>query len=266
MRENRLPPTPRRLRRVRAVSILTGVSIRTLHYYDEIGLLNPQERSRAGYRLYSEEDIFKLQQILIQRELGFPLEDIRRSFETPGYDRRAALHKLREELTRRTAQSEAMLAAVDRALSILGEPDTAPISNATLQTLFRGFDPARFASEAEKRWGATDVWRISLDRTRCYTLSEWQAIKSEQDAIFSELSQALQASQHSDSQPVLDLAERHRLFIDRWFYPCSPKQHLALTALYESDPRFRKTIDRYGPGLTSCLVEAIRIQAARQEP
>src|SRR5262249_54573844 len=86
-----LPMKPDALYRIQQVARLTGVSVRALHHYDDIGLLRPAERSAAGYRLYSQEDMFRLQQILIGRELGLSLEAIRRSLDDPKFDRRKAL-------------------------------------------------------------------------------------------------------------------------------------------------------------------------------
>ncbi len=254
---------PARFYRVREVSALTGVSVRTLHYYDERGLLPPRERSASGYRLYSDEDLFRLQEILIQRELGFSLEEIKRAFEARSYDRREALEKLRGELAARLEHNQKMLGAVDRALEALEQTKSGPVSASFLKELFSGFDPARHASEAGARWGATEVWRISEERTKQYGREDWWSIRTEQKMILSGLSDALREGQPPDSPTVRALVERHRQFIDRWFYPCSLKQHLALTRLYESDARFGENIDRHGTGLTAFLVAAIRAQEKR---
>ncbi|MHB1544648.1 MAG: MerR family transcriptional regulator [Gammaproteobacteria bacterium] len=264
MKARRPSPLTRRFHRVREVSTLTGVSVRTLHYYDELGLLTPRERTPAGYRLYSDEDILKLQKILIQRELGFPLDEIRRSFEAPDHDHRQALLKLRITLEHRARHTSDMMAAVDRAIFLCENPNEGSASDTTLQELFIGFDPARYASEAEQRWGTSAAWRISKERTRRYTPADWQSLKHEQDAILSELAQALQAHQYPNSRFVRNLAERHRLFNDHGFYPCSREQHVALARLYESDQRFRKVIDRHEAGLTPYLIKAIRANAKRR--
>src|SRR5262245_26607042 len=104
---------------VKDVARLTRVSVRTLHHYDAIGLLVPTARTGAGYRLYTDSDLLRLQQILIRRELGLPLEEIRRSLDDPRFDRKAALLDQRERLHERARQAEAMIRAIDVALAEL---------------------------------------------------------------------------------------------------------------------------------------------------
>src|SRR5687767_3659790 len=108
----------RRTYKVKDVARIAGVSIRTLHHYDDIGLLAPKTRTAAGYRLYNDEDLLRLQQILIGRELGLSLEDIRRSLDDPHLDRRKLLVAQRELLAKRAHQANAMINAVDAALAI----------------------------------------------------------------------------------------------------------------------------------------------------
>src|SRR5689334_2048585 len=112
--------TTKRTYKVKEVARIAGISVRALHHYDEIGLLVPSGRTGAGYRLYDQDDLLRLQQIVIGRELGMPLEEIRRSLDEPGFDRRAALEKQRAELAVRAERATAMLRAVDQALAALG--------------------------------------------------------------------------------------------------------------------------------------------------
>src|SRR5688500_6301055 len=111
----------RSMHRVQEFAHLTGVSIRTLHYYDEIGLLVPKARTATGYRLYDESDALRLQQILILRELDFSLEDIRRSLDDPGYDQRGALLSQKRQLQQRAQHTQAMLDAIDAALEAIDD-------------------------------------------------------------------------------------------------------------------------------------------------
>ena len=119
-----------------------------------------------------------------------------------------------------------------------------------------------FAAEARERWGETDAYRISRERTGKYTKADWAAIQAEHAAIYAELARAQAAGTPPDHPDVLALAARHRLAIDRWFYPCSPAIHVGLAGLYEADPRFAANIDAHGAGLTAYLVAAIRAAAA----
>lgn len=268
----------RRTYRVKEVARLTGVSVRALHHYDAIGLLEPTYRTEAGYRLYTERDLLRLQQILLGRELGFGLAEIRRSFEDPDFDERRALLRQRAALKTRAEETARLIRAVDRALELLGAqdsegaPETQPLTShhehegediMDLKEIFDGFDPARYEKEAEERWGHTDAYRESTRRAQSYTAEDWKRMKEEQAAIYAAAFELLERGVDPTSDAALDVAERHRLSIDRWFYPCSPAMHAGLADLYENDVRFAENIDRHGPGLTGFLIAAIRANAAR---
>ena len=244
---------------VKDVARLAGVSVRTLHHYDAIGLLVPRIRTDAGYRLYTDADLLRLQQILIGRELGLSLEEIGRSLDDPGFDRRIALIDQRERLRERVQQSEAMIRAIDAALAALDDGQGERAMN--WEDLFQGFDPSQYDDEVRRRWGATDVYAESAKRTARYTPDDWRAITAEQAAIFDDAYGALKAGQAPSDAAVMDLAERHRLSIDRWFYPCSHQMHRGLASMYEADDRFRQCIDTQREGLTPFLAEAIRANA-----
>ena len=246
---------------VKDVARLTGVSVRTLHHYDAIGLLVPGGRTAAGYRLYTDADLLRLQQILIGRELGLPLEEIRRSLDDPRFDRKAALLDQRQRLRDRARQAEAMSRAIDAALAALD--GSATTGEFTMADLFEGFDPSRYEAEARSQWGTTDAFAESEKRTRGYTPDDWKTLKAEQAAVYDAAFAALKGGKAPSSAEAMDIAERHRLAIDRWFYPCSHTMHRGLASMYESDDRFRQSIDKYGEGLTTFLAEAIRANAAR---
>lgn len=246
---------------VKEVARITGLSVRTLHHYDEIGLLVPARRTEGGYRLYSDQDLLRLQQILIGRELGLPLEEIRRSLDDPRFDRQRALMTQREELKKRVEQTEVMIRAVDAALAFLKENKEGGTMN--VQKIFDGFDPSKYEKEAKERWRSTDLYKESTKRTSRYTAEDWKKLKAESDAIYSDAFAALKAGQSPAGSEAMDIAERHRRSIDRWFYPCSATMHGRLADLYESDNRFVANIDKYGEGLTKFLVAAIRENAAQ---
>lgn len=250
----------RRNYQVKEVAELAGVSVRTLHHYDAIGLLAPRERSNSGYRLYDDDDLLRLQQILIGRELGLTLEAIGRALDDPGFDRRQALREQRRQLERRAAETAEMIRAVDRALEHIerGERDT------DMKELFDGFDPSKYEAETEQRWGHTEAFKESKRRTQHYSTEDWKRFGVEQAAIMSDAFALLSAGERPDSAAAMAVAERHRLSIDRWFYPCSLAMHRGLSELYESDERFAANIDKFGPGLTAFLSAAIRANSGSQ--
>ena len=256
------PRSPRAYQ-VSQLARIAGVSVRALHHYDELGLLKPSGRSEAGYRLYTDDDLLRLQQILIQRELGFPLEAIRRWLDDPSFDRRTALRRQREEIARRAELARTMLHSIDRALAMLEEGEVDATEEVDLVALFEGFDPARYEVEAEERWGDIEAFKICQARTRGYTERDWKALKAEQSAVYAAMVEVQRAGEAPDGAAAMDVAERHRLFIERWFYPCSHAVHEGLASLYEGDRRFAANIDLHGVGLTPFLSAAIRANARR---
>ena len=255
----------RRIYLVKEAAELAKVSVRTLHHYDEIGLLTPRRRTAAGYRLYDDDDLLRLQQILIGRALGLPLEAIRRSLDDPSFDRKHALLAQKRQLLQRAKQTQAMISAIDAALALLdGEGrEESEGESMDMKQIFGGFDPAQYEQEAEQRWGDTDAYKESVERTKRYTEDDWKRFAAEQSSVYADLAAAMSAGKKPSDADVLHAAERHRLLIDRWFYPCSVAMHLGLAGLYENDARFSANIDKYGDGLTRFLVEAIRQNARR---
>jgi DNA-binding transcriptional MerR regulator len=251
----------RRTYQVKEVAALSGLSIRALHHYDSIGLLCPSGRTDAGYRLYNDDDLLRLQQILIGRELGLALEEIRRSLDEPHFDRRAALLAQRGELEARAGRAAEMIRAIDAALAVIEE--TTVNSKVDMKKIFDGFDPDKYADEAKQRWGNTEGYKASMKRAESYTEADWNELKQEQGAIYADAFAALTAGVRADDPRAMDIAERHRLSFDRWFYPCSTQMHCKLADMWETDRRFADNIDKYGAGLTAYLAAAVRANAKR---
>ena len=254
---------------VKEVAEQSGVSIRALHHYDAIGLLVPSLRTAAGYRLYSEGDLLRLQQILIGRELGLPLEEIRRSLDDPSFDRRRALLEQRAALARRAEQTSEMLRAIDAAIAVLdgasldGGGNEREGTTMDYKKLFNGFDPSKYEDEVKQRWGHTEGYKASAKRAASYTEEDWKRCMAEQGAIYADAVAALNAGKKPDDAAVMDVAERHRLAIDRWFYPCNTKMHCGLADMYEADERFRAFFEGHAKGLAAFLSAAIRANAQR---
>jgi len=245
---------------VSAVARIAGVSVRALHHYDAIGLLVPQGRSEAGYRVYAEGDMLRLQQILLGRELGLALEEIRRSLDDPRFDHRQALLAQKRQLLARARRADEMIRAVDTAHAMLGDG-----SGGTMDTkqLFDGFDPSRYEAEAKERWGETEAYRESTKRAERYRKDDWGKVQEEHPAIYADAVAARQAGRAPDSAEAMDVAERHRRSIDRWLYPCGPAMHANLADLWEADPRYGENMDKHGAGLTAFLAAAVRANARR---
>src|SRR5215216_2671339 len=159
------------------VAALAGVTVRTLHHYDRIGLLSPSGRTSTGYRQYGQADLDRLHQVLLYRELGFPLEQVATLLDDPSADPEEHLRRQHRLLRERLERTQAMVAAVEKEM----EARQMGIS-LTPEERFEVFgeqDPAQYAAEAEERWGETEAWAQSQRRTSAYTKEDWVRIKQE---------------------------------------------------------------------------------------
>ncbi|NTX33138.1 MerR family transcriptional regulator [Myxococcus llanfairpwllgwyngyllgogerychwyrndrobwllllantysiliogogogochensis] len=246
---------------VSQVARLAKVSVRALHHYDELGLLCPSGRSEAGYRLYTQADLERLQQVLFFRELAFPLEEIRRILGDPRFDLRAALLMQRQLLTERASRLDALRHAVDAALDALDQGKT--MDSEKMFEAFGDFDPSKYEAEVKERWGDTEAYKESARRTSRYKKEDWSAIKAEGDQLMKALAEHLGAGRAPTEPDVLALAEAHRQYISKWFYPCSYVIHRGLGEMYVSDSRFTENIDSVKPGLSRYLRDAFVANAER---
>jgi DNA-binding transcriptional MerR regulator len=243
------------------VARLAGVTVRTLHHYDEIGLLTPGERTRAGYRRYTDADLVRLQHILLYRELGFPLEEIAVILDEPHTDELTHLRRQHELLTRRAQHLQQVIAAVERAMQAhtLG----IPLTPEERFEIFGDFRPEDHEAEVERRWGGSPQYAESRRRVAGYTKADWLELKAEAAAIGGDLVAAFKAGLPADGEHAMDLAERHRGHISRWFYDCTYDIHRGLGDVYVDDPRFTATYDALAPGLAGYLRQAIHANARR---
>jgi DNA-binding transcriptional MerR regulator len=245
--------------RVGDLAKLAKVSVRTLHHYDAIGLLRPSGRSEAGYRLYAQDDLEHLQQILFFRELGFSLADIKRIMLDAGFDRRRALAAQRALLAAKARRTGDMLAAIDVAIDAL-EKGT-QMDSEKMFAVFGDFDPRDYEDEVQARWGETDAYAESARRTAAYTKADWERIRSESDEITAALVAALDRGAAPGDPAVQEIVDRHWRHLARWFYTPTSEMYAGLGDLYVNDPRFTKNIDAARRGLAAFQREAMQIYA-----
>ncbi|MER6368067.1 MerR family transcriptional regulator [Streptomyces mirabilis] len=243
------------------VAGFAGVTVRTLHHYDEIGLLVPSERNHAGHRRYSDADLDRLQQILFYRELSFPLDEVAALLDDPGADPRAHLRRRHELLTARIEKLQKMAAAVEHAM----EARTMGINLTPEEKfeVFGGKDPEEHAEEAEQRWGGTAEYAESQRRAARYTKGDWQRIQDEVASWGERYDALMEAGEPATGERAMGMAEEHRQHIGKWFYDCSYEHHCCLGAMYVSDERFKAYYDSMRPGLAEHLRDAITANAAR---
>ena len=245
------------------VAALSGVTIRTLHHYDEIGLLSPGGRGEAGYRVYEGTDLERLQRILFYRELGFTLKEISTIIDDPSTDSMGHLRRQRGLLVARIERLSAMVDAIDFEM----EANTMDIKLTPEERLevFGDFRPEDHAEEAEKRWGGDEAHRESNRRVSRYTKKDWLRLKAEAEEVQNRLAAAFEAGLAPDSEEAMAAAEAHRQHISRWFYECTYEVHRGLTDMYVSDERFRSNYDTQTPGLAAYIQGAAHANAAHAE-
>jgi MerR family transcriptional regulator, thiopeptide resistance regulator len=247
---------------VGAVARLAGISVRTLHHYDRVGLLTPGERSRAGYRLYTLADLGRLRQILFYRELGFALEDIAGMLADPGKGADDHLRRQHRLLREQVSRHQDMLAAIEKEMEArhMGIALTPEEQFEIFGTDKVGSD---WAQEAEQRWGDTEAWKQSQRRTATYTKQDWIEIQAEVTVINQAFLAAMSAGVPAGAPSVMDIAERHRQHISDRFYDCDHAMHRGLAQMYLADERFGKNYDDMAPGLARYVHDAMVANADR---
>ncbi len=245
------------------VARMAGVTVRTLHHYDEVGLVLPGARSPAGYRLYAEADLTRLQSVLAYRELGFGLDEIKELLDgdlSPA-DELEHLRRQHRMLTERITRLQRVLASLDTTM----EAHTMGIRLTPQERLevFGEHDPEQHAEEVRERWGDTDSYRQSQERTSRYRKQDWLEIKAQGEEVESRFARLLADGVPAEAEQAMDVAEAHRLQIDRWFYTCSHEMHTGLADMYVADPRFTKHYEDVAPGLAQYVHDAIHANAVR---
>jgi DNA-binding transcriptional MerR regulator len=236
---------------------IARVSIRALHYYDEMGLVRPSARSDAGYRLYTEQDLERLQQVLFYRALDFSLDQIRTILDAPEFDRRESLVHQRALLVVRADRARALVELVDKSITALDAKE----EKMKAEEMFDGFDPADYAEEAMAKWGKTAAYAEHKKRASRYTKEDWKKMADESLVIVDGFVDAMTADVSPGDARAMDLAEQHREHLQRWFFSCSLEMHVGLGDMYVADPRFSAHYDRRKSGLASFISQAIHANA-----
>lgn len=239
---------------IREFAKLTGVSVRTLHYYDEIGLLKPSfVDEQNGYRYYDENTLCRMQEILFYRELQFSLKEIRMILSSPDYDKQNALKEQKHLLTLKKERLERLISALDGAMK--GEKISMDIFDNS------EFEAKReeYAKEAKEKWGGTAAYKESAEKTAGYSADKWNSVNSAMDEIIAEFAECLRNGFAPDSKEAQELVKRWRDFITDNYYTCTKEILAGLAEMYVSDERFMKNIDRHGDGTARFMSDAIKV-------
>lgn len=248
------------------VAAFAGVTVRTLHHYDRAGLLSPSGRSGAGYRLYSDTDLARLQQILFYRELGFSLDEIAEILKDPQANAleqlQARVRQLSEEIDRlqRLAEvAEEAIAVQQTGVRLTPEERFEVFGDI-------GFDLS-YATERQIKWQHSAGQQESMARAAAHTKEDWRQLMGEAAAWRAELLAAFDGGEPSDGERAMDLAEEHRLHIARWFTTCPPDMHRRIADDFAADPRAFALVvppSQHRPGLAAYLCKAVHANAARR--
>ena len=238
------------MRTVNEVSKLTGVSIRTLQYYDKIGLLNPTEYTESGYRLYDDTALEKLQQILLFRELEFPLKEINRIISSLNFDRNKALEQQIELLTLKKEHLDNLI-DLARGIKMLG------VKNMD----FTAFDTCKideYAKRAKEQWDKTPEYKEFEEKSKNRTKDDEQKAMQDMMQLFVEFGQMKEMDPASE-KPQKQV-EKLQKFINEYFYHCTDEILFSLGQMYSGGGEFTENIDAAGgKGTAEFSTEAIRI-------
>ena len=226
-----------------------GVSVRTLHYYDEIGLLKPSEITGAGYRFYDGTAMASLQQILFYRELDVPLDQIRRILDAPDNDRTEALRKHRTLLLMKRQRLDDMLRLVDETIGGIAMYDERPRPTQTDWEAVKN----QYAQEAAERWGNTEAFLESREKHAGYTPQQEAEINAEMEEIFA----AFGRCADPEGPEAQALVRRWQAHITQYHYHCTDGILACLGQMYANDSRFAENLDKYGPGTARKMSAAI---------
>jgi DNA-binding transcriptional MerR regulator len=248
---------------VKEVARLSGVTVRTLHFYDEIGLLKPAYYGENGYRYYEKDQLLELQQILFYRELDVPLEQIRAILRNPGFDRLATLKAHRARLESEMKRYRKLVRTIDSTIAELNGAKT--MAN---EQLFEGFSPEKqrqYEKDLVDRFG--DGMKAKIDdswkRVKGWTKEEFQASSERWQAFLADLGALADAGKAPESAEVQALIPRHRQWLESYWTPVR-ESYIGLGRLYADHPDFRRQFDAVRPGLADFCADAMRLYAERE--
>lgn len=231
----------------------TGVSVRTLHYYDEIGLLEPAFVDRStGYRYYDENSLLRMQEILFYRELDFPLKGIGDILSSPNYDKNKALKEQKRLLILKKERLERLISAIDGAMK--GE------------NVVKAFDNSEFKkhkAEVKEKWGQTPAYRQYAERSRDYSEQKWNDLAEGMDHIMAAFAACMKNREAPDSAEAENHVKMLQDHITENYYLCTNEILAGLGQMYVADERFRNNMDKHADGTAAFICKAIEVYCSR---
>lgn len=225
-----------------------GVSVRTLHYYDKIGILKPSAVDEyTGYRYYNEESFLRMQEILFYRELDFSLKSIGDILSSQNYDKNKALKEQKVLLTLKKERLERLIEAIDGAMK--GENVMNAFDNSEIES---------YKEEVQKRWGETESYREYIEKTKNYSNTKWDNVVEKMNSIFEAFAVCMKNGETPDSPDAQRLVQTLKDYITENYYNCNNEILQGLGQMYTADERFTKNIDKYGANTATFVNEAIK--------
>ena len=232
---------------IKEFALFTGVSVRTLHYYDEIGLLKPSHVDKAtGYRYYDEQSLLRMQEILFYRELDFSLKSIEEILSSPNYNKTQALKEQKKLLILKKERLDNLISAIDGAMK--GE------------NVMKAFDNTEFEkhkAEAREKWGNTEAYQEHAEKTKSYSKDKWNDLAAGMDAIMGQFAAVMTHGDAPDSDAAQDLVKALQSHITEHYYHCTKEILFGLGQMYVADERFKNNIDKHADGTAAFIRDAI---------
>lgn len=247
---------------VQQLADLAGVSVRTLHYYDEIDLLKPSTVQKNGYRYYEEKELLTLQQILFFRELDFSLEDIKKILSAPGFDMKEALQDQRKLIEIRKKRLSRLVKTIDKTILKLNHKIT--MQDDELYGNFTKEEAEKYAEEARQRWGNTDAYKQSQERVKKMGKEGLKKVMEAGQKLLHELAAEMKNGTDVKDAKVQALIARHYDGL-RAFYEPNYEMYRGLAEMYVNDPRFKANYEKVAEGLAEYLRDGMIYYADIQE-
>ena len=232
---------------------LSGVSVRTLHYYDEIGLLKPSfVDDQTGYRFYDEISLERMQEIMFYRELDFSLKRIQEILSSPNYDTRKAFEEQKRLLTLKKERLERIISAVDHAMK--GENVMKVFDNNEFEKSCNQYE-----AEVKEKWGHTDAYTEYVNKSKGYSKEKYVSLADGMDQMMGAFALCMNKGEKPDAAEAQELVKKLQNFITENYYTCTNEILSGLGQMYVGDERFMKNIDKHARGTAQYISEAISI-------
>lgn len=239
---------------IKQLADLAGISVRTLHYYDQIGLLNPSRVKENSYRYYEDADLIVLQQILFFRELEFSLDDIKKIILSPDFDVAMALNDQKKLIKLKRDRLEMLLTTIDKTIKKINHKKI--MADKDLYGGFSKEEMEKYAQEAKERWGHTDTYRQSQIRVKKMGKAGLQKVLEESGRITQAIASEMKSKSDPASDKVQSLIAQHYNGL-RAFYEPNLEMYRGLAQMYVDDPRFKATYEKIAPGLAEFMRKAM---------